>query len=286
MAGTRRQGRAVQQAPAALQRRQYRLPAGQRRLPGLSATACQLAPKAAHPPPTLEQPPRPCAPTTAAPTATTTPPTSRPAHRRRATAPRAALVCGGGGRRSCPWPTQPGRRHAATFLLHRQPDPAGRRRAASAWTTPPPTAPRQAAARLHRATGTATSPRARIHPDRRSRSATTACRKPTKPSSVDSTTPAARCWAMRGTSTIVNDDVTRLPIHADPGQRRALAARQPAVSTTGIVTGRKSNGFFLQTPRRRSRRRSGDFARRVRVHQQSRRRPRRRWATGCGSAAR
>ena len=52
----------------------------------------------------------------------------------------------------------------------------------------------------------------------------------------------------RGTGTILNDDVTTLPIHAiqGPGQYSPYDGQQ--VATSGIVTARKNNGFFLQTP--------------------------------------
>lgn len=50
----------------------------------------------------------------------------------------------------------------------------------------------------------------------------------------------------QATGTIVNDDVAITPIHdiQGPGATSPLAGQ--LVTTTGIVTGRKSNGFFLQ----------------------------------------
>ena len=52
----------------------------------------------------------------------------------------------------------------------------------------------------------------------------------------------------RGTGTILNDDVTTLAIHAiqGPGQHSPYDGQQ--VATRGIVTARKNNGFFIQTP--------------------------------------
>lgn len=52
----------------------------------------------------------------------------------------------------------------------------------------------------------------------------------------------------QGTGTIVNDDIVLAAIHdiQGPGAASPLAGQQ--VNTTGIVTGRKSNGFFVQTP--------------------------------------
>ncbi|MET0808110.1 MAG: Calx-beta domain-containing protein [Pseudoxanthomonas sp.] len=48
-------------------------------------------------------------------------------------------------------------------------------------------------------------------------------------------------------ATIVNDDVTLVPIHQIQGSGATSPLANQLVSTTGIVTGRKSNGFFLQT---------------------------------------
>jgi predicted extracellular nuclease len=52
----------------------------------------------------------------------------------------------------------------------------------------------------------------------------------------------------RGIGTILNDDIATVAIHAIQGttDHSPLAGQQ--VATRGIVTGRKSNGFFLQTP--------------------------------------
>ena len=51
-----------------------------------------------------------------------------------------------------------------------------------------------------------------------------------------------------GTGTIVNDDVTITPIHDIQGNGDASPLVGQTVYTRGIVTGRKSNGFFLQAP--------------------------------------
>lgn len=48
--------------------------------------------------------------------------------------------------------------------------------------------------------------------------------------------------------TIRNDDVEAVPIHAIQGSGSRSPLENQVVATTGIVTGRKSNGFFLQTP--------------------------------------
>jgi len=48
--------------------------------------------------------------------------------------------------------------------------------------------------------------------------------------------------------TIINDDVTTLPIHAIQGSGERSPVEGQPVATTGIVTGRKNNGFFIQTP--------------------------------------
>jgi hypothetical protein len=52
----------------------------------------------------------------------------------------------------------------------------------------------------------------------------------------------------QGQGTINNDDVTITPIHdiQGPGSSSPLVAT--SVTTTGVVTGRKSNGFFIQEP--------------------------------------
>ncbi len=52
----------------------------------------------------------------------------------------------------------------------------------------------------------------------------------------------------RGIGTIVNDDVTTLAIHAIQGSGARSPYENQPVATTGIVTGRKNNGFFIQTP--------------------------------------
>ncbi len=51
-----------------------------------------------------------------------------------------------------------------------------------------------------------------------------------------------------GTGTINNDDVTVTPIHDIQGNGASSPLVGQAVYTRGIVTGRKSNGFFLQAP--------------------------------------
>ena len=51
----------------------------------------------------------------------------------------------------------------------------------------------------------------------------------------------------RGTGTILNDDVTTLPIHAIQGAGQHSPYDGQQVATSGIVTARKNNGFFLQT---------------------------------------
>ena len=48
--------------------------------------------------------------------------------------------------------------------------------------------------------------------------------------------------------TIINDDVTTLPIHAIQGSGARSPVENQPVATRGIVTGRKNNGFFIQTP--------------------------------------
>lgn len=50
----------------------------------------------------------------------------------------------------------------------------------------------------------------------------------------------------RGTGTIGNDDVTLTPIHAIQGSTDTSPLMGQSVTTRGIVTGRRSNGFFLQ----------------------------------------
>jgi predicted extracellular nuclease len=53
---------------------------------------------------------------------------------------------------------------------------------------------------------------------------------------------------LSGTGTILNDDVTVIPIHELQGPGAISPYAGQDVATTGIVTARKSNGFFLQTP--------------------------------------
>lgn len=52
----------------------------------------------------------------------------------------------------------------------------------------------------------------------------------------------------QGVVTILNDDVTTLPIHAIQGSGERSPYENQPVATSGIVTGRKNNGFFIQTP--------------------------------------
>lgn len=51
----------------------------------------------------------------------------------------------------------------------------------------------------------------------------------------------------QATGTILNDDVVTLPIHAIQGSGGRSPYEGQAVATEGIVTGRKNNGFFIQT---------------------------------------
>lgn len=52
----------------------------------------------------------------------------------------------------------------------------------------------------------------------------------------------------QATGTIVNDDIVLVPIHDIQGAGAASPRVGESLSTVGIVTGRKGNGFFLQTP--------------------------------------
>src|SRR5690606_32684882 len=52
----------------------------------------------------------------------------------------------------------------------------------------------------------------------------------------------------QGIGSIINDDVTTLAIAAIQGDGQLSPHDGMAVATTGIVTGRKNNGFFMQTP--------------------------------------
>lgn len=52
----------------------------------------------------------------------------------------------------------------------------------------------------------------------------------------------------RATGTIINDDVVTLVIHEIQGSGQFSPYDGMAVATTGIVTARKNNGFFMQTP--------------------------------------
>lgn len=52
----------------------------------------------------------------------------------------------------------------------------------------------------------------------------------------------------QGAGTIVNDDFAIIPIHDIQGGANTSPLANTVVTTTGIVTGRKNNGFFIQTP--------------------------------------
>ncbi|MBI5857527.1 MAG: HYR domain-containing protein [Sphingobacteriales bacterium] len=52
----------------------------------------------------------------------------------------------------------------------------------------------------------------------------------------------------QGQGTIVNDDVSLVPIHTIQGNGNTSPLVATVVTTTGIVTGVRSNGFFLQEP--------------------------------------
>src|SRR5215213_341241 len=52
----------------------------------------------------------------------------------------------------------------------------------------------------------------------------------------------------QGLGTIQNDDVTVIPIHDIQGNGNASPLVGQSVTTTGIVTGRKTNGYFIQDP--------------------------------------
>lgn len=60
-------------------------------------------------------------------------------------------------------------------------------------------------------------------------------------------TPAPPAFA-EATATIVNDDVVVVPVHDVQGNGATSPLAGQVVTTEGVVTGRKSNGFFLQTP--------------------------------------
>ncbi|MBV9959969.1 MAG: lamin tail domain-containing protein, partial [Acidobacteria bacterium] len=53
---------------------------------------------------------------------------------------------------------------------------------------------------------------------------------------------------VQGQGTITNDDVTIIPVHDIQGNGNASPLAGQVVTTRGIVTGLRSNGFFLQTP--------------------------------------
>lgn len=52
----------------------------------------------------------------------------------------------------------------------------------------------------------------------------------------------------QGTGTILNDDVATVAIHTIQGSGQISPYDGLAVATTGVVTARKNNGFFIQTP--------------------------------------
>ena len=58
----------------------------------------------------------------------------------------------------------------------------------------------------------------------------------------------AELLAAQGVGTIVNDDIVTVAIHAIQGSGQLSPYDGLAVATTGIVTARKNNGFFIQTP--------------------------------------
>ena len=53
---------------------------------------------------------------------------------------------------------------------------------------------------------------------------------------------------VQGLGTITNDDINATPIHSIQGSGSTSPFATQSVTTTGIVTGLKTNGFFLQTP--------------------------------------
>ncbi|TDK24331.1 nuclease [Luteimonas aestuarii] len=58
----------------------------------------------------------------------------------------------------------------------------------------------------------------------------------------------AEIFVAQGVGTILNDDVATVAIHAIQGSGQISPYDGLQVATTGIVTGRKNNGFFIQTP--------------------------------------
>jgi uncharacterized protein len=58
----------------------------------------------------------------------------------------------------------------------------------------------------------------------------------------------ANAGDVQGLGTINNDDVSTIAIHDIQGNGSTSPLVSTSVTTTGIVTGTKSNGFFLQTP--------------------------------------
>jgi predicted extracellular nuclease len=58
----------------------------------------------------------------------------------------------------------------------------------------------------------------------------------------------ARLGTTRATATIIDDDFNRIPIHAIQGSGTRSPYEGQVVATSGIVTGRRSAGFFMQTP--------------------------------------
>lgn len=53
---------------------------------------------------------------------------------------------------------------------------------------------------------------------------------------------------LSATGTILNDDFSLLPIHAIQGKGARSPLEGQVVATSGIVTARRSAGFFLQAP--------------------------------------
>jgi uncharacterized protein len=53
---------------------------------------------------------------------------------------------------------------------------------------------------------------------------------------------------LQGLGTITNDDIAATPIHTIQGSGNSSPLVGQSVTTTGIVTGRKTNGYFIQDP--------------------------------------
>ena len=82
-----------------------------------------------------------------------------------------------------------------------------------------------------------------------SRSTATPTPSPTRPSSSTSRNiVGANAGDVQGLGTINNDDVTLTPIHDIQGPGASSPIVGSSVTTRGIVTGVRSNGFFIQEP--------------------------------------